>query len=130
VAPVPPPDPQQLQTAWQTSPGGSWTGWTAPNWNKAPLLQTITASQQGGTRGAQLWGIDQNHALWTTYQETPGGNWSTWLGPKWADATSFTQMAAAQQNNGCVEFWGIDMNLSVKTIAQTSPGGNWTGWSP
>jgi hypothetical protein len=123
-------DKQQLWTAWQTSPGGNWTGWSGPSWNNAPILQTITASQQGGSRGAQLWGVDQDYALWTTYQETPGGNWSGWLGPSWAGATTFTQIAAAQQNNGCVELWGIDLNLSVKTISQTSPGGNWTGWSP
>ena len=40
------------------------------------------------------------------------------------------QIAAAQQNNGCVQLWGIDMNLAVKTAWQTSPGGNWTAWSP
>jgi hypothetical protein len=40
------------------------------------------------------------------------------------------QIAAALQNNGCVQLWGIDMNLAVKTTAQTSPGGNWTAWSP
>lgn len=120
----------QLWSAWQTSPGGDWTGWAGPNWNQAPKLQSIAASQQGGSRGAQLWGTDQDNALWSTYQVTPGGNWSGWLGPNWENATSFLQLAAAQQHNGCVELWGIDTNLAVKTISQTSPGGNWTSWSP
>ena len=121
---------QQLMSASQTSPGGDWTAWSAPNWNSAPLLTAIVACQQGGTRGAQLWAIDQNEALWSTYQETPGGAWSGWLGPNWNGAASLIQIAAAQQNNGCVELWGIDPNLAVKTVTQTSPGGNWTGWSP
>jgi hypothetical protein len=121
---------QQLMSASQTSPGGNWTAWSAPNWNSAPLLTEIVACQQGGTRGAQLWAIDQNEALWTAYQETPGGAWSGWLGPNWNGAASLIQLAAAQQNNGCVELWGIDSSLAVKTVTQTAPGGNWTGWSP
>ena len=121
---------QQLMSAQQTSPGGDWTVWSAPNWNNAPLLTEIVACQQGGTRGAQFWAIDQNEALWSTYQETPGGAWSGWLGPNWNGAASLIQLAAAQQNNGCVELWGIDPYLAVKTVTQTSPGGDWTGWSP
>jgi hypothetical protein len=121
---------QQLMSASQTSPGGDWTGWSDLNWNDAPLLTEIAACQQGGTRGAQLWGIDQNEALWSTFQETPGGPWSAWDGPNWLGATSLVQITAAQQNNGCVQLWGIDTNLAVKTTAQTSPGGDWTGWSP
>jgi hypothetical protein len=117
-------------SASQTSPGGDWTGWSDLNWNDAPLLTEIAACQQGGTRGAQLWGIDQNEALWSTFQETPGGPWSASDGPNWLGATSLVQITAAQQNNGCVQLWGIDTNLAVKTTAQTSPGGDWTGWSP
>src|SRR5207249_3625964 len=79
------------------------------SWYNAPRLFEIAASQQGGPRGAQLWGNDQDNMLRTTYQETPGGGWSGWIGPNWADAPgSFIRMAAAQQNNGCVQFWGID----------------------
>jgi hypothetical protein len=121
---------QQLWAAWQTSPGGNWTGWSGPGWNGAPAFQAIMAAQQGGPRGAQLWGLDENYALWSCFQETPGGGWSGWSGANWLSATTFTQMAACQQNNGCVQFWGIDLDLAVKTTAQTSPGGDWTGWSP
>ena len=121
---------ERLWAAWQTAPGGNWTGWSGPNWNSAPALKEIAACQQGGSRGAQLWGVDENYALWTTYQETPGGNWSGWIGPNWNGATQLMQIAAAQENNGCVQLWGIDTDFAVKTTAQTSPGGNWTGWSP
>ena len=117
-------------SAWQTSPGGDWTGWAGPNWGGAPQLQSIAASQQGGTRGAQLWGTDENNALWSIYQVSPGGGWSAWDGPNWLGATTLTQLAACQQNDGRVELWGIDMNLAVKTIWQTSPGGDWSGWTP
>ena len=121
---------EQIWSIWQTSPGGGWTAWVGPNWGGSQKLQTLAASQQGGTRGAQLWVTDQNDQLFSTYQETPGGGWALWLGPNWAGAPPFIQMAAAQQNNGCVQVWGIDQNASVKTITQTSPGGGWSAWGP
>ena len=74
--------------------------------------------------------IDENNAVWTIFQETPGGGWSSWIGPGFAGSVPMLQLAAAQQNNGCVQLWGIDSNLAVKTIAQTSPGGGWNSWSP
>ncbi len=43
----------------------------------APSLTVITASQQGGTRGAQLWGAEDNGTLHTIFQETPGGGWGS-----------------------------------------------------
>jgi hypothetical protein len=39
-------------------------------------LLSIAAAQQGGTRGPQLWGLDDISGLWSTNQATPGGNWS------------------------------------------------------
>ena len=53
-------------------------------WQNAPTLNKLTASQQGGNRGAQLWGVDFKGTLHTIYQKTPGGGWSQWLGPTWA----------------------------------------------
>lgn len=48
------------------------------SWAGAPSLIQIEACQQGGKRGAQLWGIMQDYRLVTCYQFTPGGNWSGW----------------------------------------------------
>lgn len=122
---------QKIWTAWQTSPGGNWIGMVGPSWNLTASLQTIAASQQGGNRGAQLWATDENGAVWTCYQETPGGAWSCWYGPNWNNAPQpFMDLAACQQNNGCVVAFGVDQNLATKAVFQTTPGGNWTGWSP
>jgi len=67
---------------------------------------------------------DQNNAVWSTYQETPGGAWSAWYGPNWAGAPAggFTQMAACEQNNGCVAVFGIDMNLATKACVSVFAG--------
>lgn len=124
---------QQIWGASQTSPGGNWTALTGPNWNGTQQLQALAASQQGGNRGAELWATDQSNAVWTTYQETPGGLWACWYGPNWgggAPQGGFIQMAACEQNNGCVVVFGIDMQLSTKAIFQSSPGGLWGAWGP
>ena len=53
-------------------------------WENAPQFTNIAASQQGGSRGAQFWGIQIDNQLNTIYQVTPGGSWSGWMGPGWA----------------------------------------------
>jgi hypothetical protein len=119
----------QLWSCWQTSPGGGWTAWSAPNWDGAPKLLNIAASQQGGSRGAQLWGITQNYTLISDFQVSPGGSWSGWSSGSWSDAPNVTQVAAAQQNNGCVQLWAITTDGVLISISQTSPGGGWGEWS-
>jgi hypothetical protein len=47
-------------------------------WENAPRLTRIAASQQRGTRGAQLWGIQINNKMTSIFQETPGGGWTGW----------------------------------------------------
>jgi len=102
---------------------------TRAGWQNAPNLNKLTASQQGGSRGAQLWGAASNGRLFSIYQETPGGGWSAWA-PDWAGrGKQFYELAAAQQNNGCVQFWALDLKLQLWTTAQIAPGGNWTNWS-
>ena len=115
----------------QTAPGGNWTGWSPAGWNGAPPLRSVAAAQQGGSRGAQLWGIDTNGQLRSTYQETPGGQWSAWSGV-WngASPASLLSITAAEQNNGMVRIWAVDAANILYSNAQTSPGGDWTGWSP
>jgi hypothetical protein len=114
----------------QTSPGSDWTGWSGAGWSGAPPLRMIAASQQGGSRGAQLWGIDTTGQLRSTYQETPGGPWSAWSGI-WngSSPSDLISVAAAQQNDGTVRIWVVDVNYALYSNAQTSPGGDWTGWS-
>ena len=118
---------EQLWTIWQTSPGGDWSGWSGPGWNGAPLFNTLAASQQGGTRGAQLWGIDDENVLWTCFQSTPGGAWSSF--EKWTGTLLVIAVAAAQQGDGRVQLFAIDQQQQLWTAWQTSPGGGWTGWS-
>jgi hypothetical protein len=119
----------QLWGCWQTSPGGDWTGWSGPKWNGAPKLINIAACQQGGSRGAQLWGITDDYVLVSDYQVSPGGGWSGWSTGSWLDAPQCYELTAAQQNDGRVQLWVVTLNQVLKSIYQTSPGGSWSGWS-
>lgn len=114
----------------QTSAGGGWAGWSPAGWNGAPPLRMVTAAQQGGPRGAQLWGIDTSGQLRSTYQETPGGPWSGWSGVWNGDSPGqLISVAAAQQNDGAVRIWVVNTENVVYSNAQTSPGGGWGGWT-
>jgi phospholipase C len=100
-------------------------------WNGAPALVSVAASQQAGSRGAQVWGVDTSGQLRSTYQTSPGGSWSGWS-DVWNGASpgQLRSLAAAQQNDGKVRLWVLDAGNVLYSNAQTAPGGVWTGWSP
>src|SRR5215813_9931091 len=101
------------------------------SWQNAPTLNKLTSAQQGGNRGAQLWGVDFKGTLHTIYQKTPGGEWSNWLGPDWAGARRPKQvyeLAATQYSDGRVVLFVLDMYQELWMISQNSPGGDWSGW--
>src|SRR5689334_4998127 len=100
-------------------------------WHNAPTLNKLAASQQGGNRGAQLWGVDFKGIVHTAYQTTPGGEWSNWAGPDWAGPGFPKQvydLAASQVKDGCTQFWALDEKLMLWSTWQTSPGGGWSAW--
>jgi hypothetical protein len=101
------------------------------SWNNAPRVNKLTAAQQGGKRGAQLWGVDNKGTLYTTYQKTPGGEWSQWLGPDWAGPgypKQVYELAASQQNDSRVVLFTLDTRRRLHYTSQQEPGGDWTGW--
>src|SRR5262249_7108339 len=120
---------RQLWVCWQTRSGEGWTPWYGPNWNGAPGLCNITACQQGGSRGTEIWGITEDYTLISAYQITPGGSWSGWSTGSWMNAPQVYELTAAQQNNGCIEFWALTLKQVLISISQKSPGGDWGDWS-
>src|SRR6185503_9432650 len=101
-------------------------------WQNAPALRKLTAAQQGGNRGAQLWGGDVKGKLHTIYQTSPGGSWSDWSGTGWKDShepPAVYELAATQSDpDGRVYFFAIDMKGQMWARWQTSPGGSWLPW--
>lgn len=101
------------------------------SWQNAPVLRKLTASQQGGNRGAQLWGVDIKGTLYTIYQKTPGGAWSDWMSSGWAEKNypkQVYELAAAQRGDGAVQLWVLDYKRQIWTTWQASPGGDWNPW--
>jgi len=121
---------RQLWCCWQTTAGGSWTNWNGPNFQGAPNLANITACQQGGTRGSQIWGITEDYKLISNFEITPGsGKWNGWSTSSWMNAPDVYELTAAQQNNGCIVFFALSCQQELISISQTSPGGDWGPWS-
>jgi hypothetical protein len=120
---------RKLWATWQTTRGGSWTPWHGPNWEGAPGLTNITACQQGGSRGSQVWGITEDNILISNFQITPGDKWNGWSTGSWMKAPQVYELTAAEQNNGCIRFWALTLRQELISISQTSPGGEWGDWS-
>lgn len=91
--------------------------------------KTICACQTGGSRGAQLWGVDKEGLLRSTYQETAGGSWSGWSG-EWNGRSprNVVALTAAQQNDGRVALWVLTPDNTLYCNCQTSAGGECAGW--
>lgn len=101
------------------------------SWQNAPVLKKLTASQQGGNRGAQFWGVDIKGTLYTIYQKTPGGAWSNWMSSGWAEKNypkQVYELAAAQRYDGAVQLWVLDYKHQLWTTWQNAPGGDWLPW--
>ena len=101
------------------------------SWQNAPLLNKLTATQLGGERGAQLWGVDYKGTLYSTYQTKRGSDWSEWRGPGWYTKNYPAQvyeLAAAQLDDGRSQLWVLDMKRQLWTITQASAGGEWNDW--
>jgi hypothetical protein len=119
----------QLRSAYQTTPGGAWSGWSGV-WNGASPQNVIdiTAAQQNDGR-VQLWALTADNTLYSNYQTAPGGNWSGWT-PNWAGAPKLKTIGAAQQGGPRgAQIWGVDLNGQLRSAYQTTPGGAWSGWS-
>jgi hypothetical protein len=101
------------------------------SWHNAPPLNKLTASQLGGKRGSQLWGVDVKGMLYTTYQITPGGGWSDWRGPAWNERKGPDQiyeLAAAQLEDQRTQLFVLDMKRQLWTISQATTKGDWNKW--
>lgn len=101
------------------------------SWHNGPLLNKLTATQLGGKRGAQLWGVDFKGTLYTSYQVSPGGGWSDWRGPGWntrKDPGPVYELASGQLEDGRAQLFVLDMKRQLWTITQEKTGGDWGEW--
>jgi hypothetical protein len=116
----------------QNAPGGGWDNWSGPNFSGQPEpFVEIAASEQGGSRGVEIWGVTAAGQIWTLYQTSAGGAWSSWEGPGFkGQAVPTRRVAAALQNTGNVMLWAVGPADDLWIISQLWPGGDWGPWSP
>lgn len=124
----------QLAACPEQGTGETWGPWSAAGLNDQPVpLGGICASQQGGGRGLQLWGLEDSDnaggTVWTLFQDTAGGQWDPWQGFVADQPTLFVEIAAAQQTDGACLFIGVGEDGNPWLVGQTSPGGGWGTWS-
>jgi hypothetical protein len=116
-----------LMGTMQTDPGGGWQGGIGLN-NEGPLVNSICACEQGGSRGIQIWGLDSNLAVQTIFQDKAGGVFDPWQAFVADQPEPFVRIAAAGQGNGCTIFFGVGIGGNLWAVGQTSPGGGWDRW--
>ena len=101
------------------------------SWHNAPLLNKLTATNLGGKRGAQIWGVDDKGTLYTTYQLSPGGGWSDWRGPGWntkKQPDQIYELAAGILNDGRAQLVVLDGKRQLWSVTQQTAGGLWNDW--
>jgi len=123
----------QLAACPEIGTGATWGPWSAANVNNQPAaLKGICASQQGGPRGIQIWGLEDSDntggTVWTLFQDTSGGQWDPWQGFVANQPVLFVEIAAALQNDGICLFVGVGEDGNPWVTNQTSPGGDWEPW--
>jgi hypothetical protein len=115
--------------AWQTSPGGAWSGWYPLN----GYLTSVGAARNADGR-LELFGVnthipDGQNNVFHAWQTSPGGALSGWYGMN----GYLTSIAAATNKDGRLELFGANAHLpdgqnDVFHAWQTSPGGALSGW--
>jgi hypothetical protein len=124
----------QLAACPQQGTGETWGPWSAANLNNQPvLIKGLCASQQGGARGMQLWGLDTTSdnagSIWTLFQDTAGGQWDPWQGPGFqSQSEGYVEIAAALQNDGNCTLLAADETGNLYAVTQVSAGGAWGAW--
>jgi surface antigen len=117
--------------AYQTTPGGSWQGWS-------PLpgyLTSIAVARNKDGRlevfGANAHKPDGTNNVFHAWQATAGGTWSGWTSLL---PTYLTSVAATTNLDGRLEVFGVnahvpDGNNNVVHAWQASAGGSWQGFA-
>jgi hypothetical protein len=120
----------QLWSRSQISVGGDWGPWSPPNWDGAPPLIKIAASEMGGSRGQVVWGITKDNSLVCNFQLGVGTGWSGWSSGRWWNAPPVQDVAACMNNNSCVQLWAITLDEQLISVSQLAADQGWGPWSP
>jgi hypothetical protein len=126
--------PSGLETAWQSAPGSTWTGWTDLG---GSLLQgttpVVVPVDDGGltSGGFSAFAISSTGELATDWQSAPGSGWSGWadLGGDFQGTPAIVPVDDGGLTSGGFEAFAISTNGQLETASQGAPGSGWGGWT-
>lgn len=113
--------------------GGSWGAWTAlgaPSTTIALTSFVVAANEDGRL---QAFGVGNDNALHTVYEQTPGGAWSAW-GSVASQDPAIASLAVAKSQDGRIELFALSVadasgNVTLNHIWQTAPNNGWSAWT-
>jgi hypothetical protein len=113
----------QLYHKWETSRGGSWSGWAGLS---GALTSTPTAAINITVGTLEVFVRGTGNGVWHMWQGSPSGNWSGWAGL----GGGLTSGPVVFPNyDGRLEVFARGTDGNLYHCWQTTPAGGWTGWS-
>lgn len=135
---------QQLRSSTRNAPNSEspheWSPWSKENWNGAPQLRAIAASQHRGAIASRdaahegpapdhiVLGITEKYELIASILRSPNPVWGAWSPEGWNDCRGVRDVTAVQQSDGCLQVWAVTYGGYLAMCRQTKRGGDWTAW--
>jgi hypothetical protein len=116
---------------WASDIGGNLFTRASPVTQNAPDLQATIPPVliRDSEQNLNFLSIDQNGALVSIQQTTPGGGWGTWKslgGP--SNGVPLASIAAAPNQDGRLQAFALGTDGQLYTAWQVAPAGNWSSW--
>jgi hypothetical protein len=108
---------------WQTSPGGSWNGWSSlGGWIAGSPTAIVNIDGR-----LDVFVVNGGNIVYHNYQTSPGGGWSGWIGL--GAGNIVTPPTPAKNFDGRLQLFALGTDGSVWTAYQQIPGDDWSGWT-
>lgn len=107
---------------WQTSPGGSWSGWNSLG---GGVLGSPTATINADGR-LDVFVLSVSNNVWHIYQTSPGGGWSGWI---LIGGSISTPPTVALNADGRLEIFARGTDCAGWHAWQEIPGNDFTAWA-
>ena len=115
-------------SSWQTSPNGTWTGWSPLGGGVLPAGAPISVGRNADGR-LEMFAVAANGRSYSSWQTSPNGNWTLWSALGGGVLPAAAPIAVGRNADGRLEMFAVAANGRSYSSWQTSPNGNWTLWS-
>ena len=116
-------------SSWQTSPNGTWTGWSPLGGGVLPAGAPISVGRNADGR-LEMFAVAANGRSYSSWQTSPNGNWTGWSLLGGGVLPAAAPIAIGRNADGRLEMFAVAANGRSYSSWQLKPNGNWTVWSP